>query len=180
MDRLTYTNLLAATASQQEPAQEISTGPLLLAATLILLLVAIILIFLLLVLSKPSHKTKEKTRTGLHSQGSRRDVWLKKINQVVEDFEAGSLTRDQAFTQLAQAARDFASTASGTDVSTQTLTELNQGPRGSNRQGQDLLRQTIAALYPPEFADEQFNAAARETSVAQAAEWVSSLVERWR
>ena len=48
-----------------------------------------------------------------------------------------------------------------------------------NRHGLDLLRQTIAALYPPEFADERFNAAAGEASVDEAAGWVATLIERW-
>ena len=43
-----------------------------------------------------------------------------------------------------------------------------------------MLRQTIAALYPPEFADERFNDSARQTDVEQAAQWVNRLVERWK
>ena len=46
--------------------------------------------------------------------------------------------------------------------------------------GLDALKQTIGALYPPEFADDARNRIAQTTSVQQAAEWVANLVERWR
>ena len=43
-----------------------------------------------------------------------------------------------------------------------------------------LLRQTIEALYPPEFADAERNHIARQATGEQAGEWVANLVERWR
>ena len=49
-----------------------------------------------------------------------------------------------------------------------------------NQQGLTLLRQTIEALYPPEFADAERNHIARQATVEQAGEWVANLVERWR
>ena len=83
--------------------------------------------------------------------------------------------------QLAAIARDFASTATGTDVRNQTLTDIEETPRTTgNQQGLTLLRQTIEALYPPEFADAERNHIARQATVEQAGEWVANLVERWR
>ena len=38
---------------------------------------------------------------------------------------------------------------------------------------------TIAALYPPEYADSAVDTHAREVSVDDAAGWASTLVERW-
>ena len=87
----------------------------------------------------------------------------------------------EAFLRLAAVARDYASAVSGRDMSAQTLSDLHRGDRDArHRDGLNLLRQTIEALYPAEFADPQLNSAARQTDVRQAAEWVSTLVERWR
>ena len=77
--------------------------------------------------------------------------------------------------------RDFVSTATGSDVRNQTLTDIEATPRTTgNQHGLTLLRQTIEALYPPEFADAERNHTAREATVEQAGEWVANLVERWR
>ena len=87
----------------------------------------------------------------------------------------------EAFVELSVIARDFAGAASGKELSSSTLTDLaylNRTP--ANRQGLDALKQTIGALYPPEFADDARNRIAQTTSVQQAAEWVANLVERWR
>ena len=93
----------------------------------------------------------------------------------------GALPRHEAFVELSVIARDFAGAASGKELSSSTLTDLaylNRTP--ANRQGLDALKQTIGALYPPEFADDARNRIAQTTSVQQAAEWVANLVERWR
>ncbi len=56
--------------------------------------------------------------------------------------------------------RDYASAVSGRDMSAQTLSDLHRGDRDArHRDGLNLSRQT---------------------AVRQAAEWVSTLVERWR
>ena len=53
-------------------------------------------------------------------------------------------------------------------MSAQTLSDLHRGDRDArHRDGLNLLRQTIEALYPAEFADPQFNSAARQTDVRQ-------------
>ena len=75
----------------------------------------------------------------------------------------------------------YVSTATGSDVRNQTLTDIEATPRTTgNQHGLTLLRQTIEALYPPEFADAERNHTAREATVEQAGEWVANLVERWR
>ena len=66
-------------------------------------------------------------------------------------------------------------------IPNQTLTDIEAAPRTTgNQHGLTLLRQTIEALYPPEFADAERNHTAREATVEQAGEWVANLVERWR
>lgn len=108
-------------------------------------------------------------------------VWHQRIDDVVSRHARGELEREEAFAQLAAIARDFASTATGTDVRNQTLTDIEETPRTTgNQQGLTLLRQTIEALYPPEFADAERNHIARQATVEQAGEWVANLVERWR
>ena len=104
-----------------------------------------------------------------------------RIDEVVARHESGALPRHEAFVELSVIARDFAGAASGKELSSSTLTDLaylNRTP--ANRQGLDALKQTISALYPPEFADDARNRIAQTTSVQQAAEWVANLVERWR
>ena len=86
---------------------------------------------------------------------------------------------------LAAVARDFASQASSAELGSTTLQEIASRSAGSlagdsGVHGFTLLRQTIAALYPPEFANAEFNAQAKDATVEQAADWVLNLVERWR
>ena len=67
------------------------------------------------------------------------------------------------------------------DIRNRTLADIDAAPRTTgNQEGITLLRQTIEALYPPEFADAANNGIAREATVEQAGEWVANLVERWR
>ena len=139
---------------------------------------AVIAVVLAVVLSKP-----RRTRTqapGAHTTQSQRLLWHRRIEDVVQRHEDGELDRIDAFNELAEIARAYASTTTGNDMASHTLADFNAMPRtAANREGVDLLRQTIAALYPPEFADLS-NAQAKGTTVRQAAGWVSNLVERWR
>ena len=52
-------------------------------------------------------------------------------------------------------------------------------PDRNSRDGYLVLRQTVEALYPPEFAKAEWNPAAQNASVEEAAQWVSGLIERW-
>ena len=80
---------------------------------------------------------------------------------------------------LAAIARDFASNMSGRRMQANTLTDLRRLRRTGVAVNWDLLRQTIAALYPPEFAQSE-HPQARGVSVRQAADWVLDLIERWQ
>ncbi|KAB8295619.1 hypothetical protein [Bifidobacterium avesanii] len=118
---------------------------------------------------------------GAHMTASDATRWHGRIDRVVARHEAGELTREEAFAELAALVREFASDATGSDMSAHTLADFSRMPRTDRNGGAvDLLRQTVAALYPPEFADELSNAQARSITVAQAAGWVSNLVDRWR
>ena len=138
------------------------------------------LIASIIVLSRPRRGGDENTSHGSHSTLTNKAVWQARINEIVNEFNAGSLQRDEAFSRLATVARDFASVGFHRNMSTHTLTDITSEPRATrDRHGLDLLKQTIAALYPPEFADERFNAAASQATVDEAAGWVATLIERW-
>ncbi|KAB7791411.1 hypothetical protein [Bifidobacterium leontopitheci] len=144
------------------------------------------LVVLTVVLSLPRRRTSgDRTPHGAHRESSPLAVWHERIDAIVAAERSGDISREEAFTRLAAVARDFASEASDAELGTSTLHEIGSRSHGgevgkSGTHGFTLLRQTIAALYPPEFADGQFNRQARETTVKQAAAWVSNLVERWR
>lgn len=162
------------------------TGAGAIAAVLVTsLALACLFVVLAVVLSKPrqSRPQAKRAHRGVHHQTSGTRIWHRRIDEVVDRFHAGDISRDQAFAQLASLARAYASGMADDTMETRTLSDLNRTiptSTGNEKAGFMLLRQTIAALYPPEFADERYNDAARSTSVEQGAEWVSTLVERWR
>ena len=145
------------------------------------LLLAVVLVALVVWLARPSRKPAKIVNRVSFDALAGKTVWHQRIDDVVSRHAQGELEREEAFAQLAAIARDFASTATGTDVRNQTLTDIEETPRTTgNQQGLTLLRQTIEALYPPEFADAERNHIARQATVEQAGEWVANLVERWR
>ncbi|MFT8531474.1 hypothetical protein [Bifidobacterium aquikefiri] len=149
-------------------------------ATLVGILLVCALIALIVWLWHP-RKVKLLKRTGAHSQTSRTDPWHGRIDDIEQRYESGEITREEAFVALARVAREYASKNLSKDVRSNTLAEFgNESRMGSNRHGIDLLRQTIAALYPPEFADTTNNRQAKESTVHEAARWVGRLTERWR
>jgi hypothetical protein len=138
------------------------------------------LIVLTVLLSRPRKRNESRSR-GVHTGTDASHAWLERVQSTIDRFSVGDITRDEAFAELAGTARDYAGERTGKDMSTHTLTDLNRGEGTSvDSKGLNLLRQTIAALYPPEFADATRNAQARETTVVEAGEWVSRLIERWR
>lgn len=124
---------------------------------------------------------RQRNQQGAHASHTSNTQWRKKIEQIRLQYHQHHISSDIAYLQLAEVARDFASERLHMDVSSSTLTDLRTIKRADhNAQGIDLLRQTIAALYPPEFADQQTHALVQEVDVDQAAGWVANLVERWR
>lgn len=107
--------------------------------------------------------------------------WKTRINSVQKDFNRGLLTEKQAYQRLSTLARQFASAKLGKDMTKHTLAEMRQETSVDPKHKGDFdsLRQTIEALYPPEFASDDWNASARSATVEEATKWVSSLVERW-
>ena len=125
----------------------------------------------------PRRPRQVPVRRGRHSEGPD-DEWHAELADIRDDFHAGRSSETQAYAALSALARDFASQRLGTDLSSSTLLDLNRRHQVSSKEQFTRLRQTIAALYPAEFAP-QTNIQASQTNVDQAADWVAELLERW-
>lgn len=156
------------------PAPQLST-PLWICCAVALALAAVCIALAFM----PRRAAARRRPAGAHADGSDKRAWLARIDAVVHDYDARRITADDAYARLASIARAFASARSGRPLATRTLRDLEREPRGGDAGNWDALRMTIAALYPPEFADAD-HPRVREASVATAAGWVSDLVERWR
>ena len=156
------------------PTMTQPTWLLALTATAVILALALITTALLL----PKYRRQQGEHT-VQANFDSRNAWRQRIDQVVAQYASGRLDRDQAMTALATIARGFASRSWNSDMKAKTLAEIKAQPRTpSTRQGLDLLRQTIDALYPPEFALPR-DSAGTDATVNQAADWVRDLIERW-
>ncbi|MBT1174981.1 hypothetical protein JS530_05610 [Bifidobacterium sp. LC6] len=179
---LWHSSVFAANTDDLHPVGTLSlTGPLI-AVIAVCVALAALLVIVAIVLSRPRRRSRKQTQLrGAHRNASSKAEWRQRIDDVLARHAKGILSREDAFVELALIARDFATVASGKPLNASTLTDLTLIDRTStNRQGLDTLRQTIEAMYPPEFADPAFNHAARTVTVEQAGEWVANLVERWR
>ncbi len=169
---------LAVKSDDLKPVEQIDITTDLTIMLTICVLAAMALIACAVILARPS-RSKPQPHAA-HVPNKDRARWQRRIDDVLLRHKAGGLTSEQAFTELAAICRDFASANIGQDMSAHTLTDIRLEPRTpSTRGGLDLLRVTIEALYPPEFADRTVNAHASRASVEDAAGWVSTLVERW-
>ena len=148
----------------------------LLTLTAIAIIATLALATAALVLPKFRHQQREHT---VQANFDSRNAWRQRIDQVMDQYDNGRMNRDQAMTALAAIARGFASRSWNSDMKAKTLAEIKAQPRTpGTRQGLDLLRQTIDALYPPEFALPR-DSAGTDATVNQAADWVRDLIERW-
>lgn len=173
--------MLAISPSDLHPVSAPNISGALLAALVAALILVVALIVAAVLGSRAKSATASTSTTTARRAGHDKTDWIKRINSVVNLYNAKEISREQAFARLAKITRSFAGEASGKDMSARTLSDLNRLPRNaSNQETLDRLRQTVAALYPPEFADASRNRSARETTVADAAGWVTTLVERWQ
>lgn len=145
------------------------------AATLMALLVVAIV-----VLSRPANKRVAPAPSGAHVSAGDRQRWMARVDDVVARHDAHEIGADEAYAELAALTRAFAGAHSGRDLDASTLRELRREPRTGRVSNWDRLKTTIAALYPPEFADASSHPAAREADVRSAADWVCDFMERWR
>jgi hypothetical protein len=137
---------------------------------------AIVLIAVPLVVR--ARKPRPKAPTSRHSAARTPEKWRDDVAEVLRKYHAKEISENDAYANLARIARAFASLRLGTDLSAKTLMDLNLHHQVGNKAHFDTLKQTISALYPPEFASAS-NRSARESSVESAASWVDSMIERW-
>lgn len=169
---------LAVQSDDLQPVEQIDIATPLTITLTVCVLAAMVLIACAVALSRPRRSKPQPRAAHVHNKDKAK--WQRRINDVLSRHQTGELTSEQAFTELAAICRDFASANTGQDMSAHTLTDIRLAPRNpSTRSGLDLLRITIEALYPPEFADRTVNAHAGQASVEDAAGWASTLVERW-
>jgi hypothetical protein len=163
---------------QPEALIEVPTA--LIVALVTCLCTAALLIVVIALLSRPRKHVDTKS-CGAHAAGNDKKAWHRRIDEIVNRYEQNDLMREEALNELAQTAREFAGIQTGKDMSSYTLSDISGLPvHETFDPGMKLLRQTIAALYPPEFADVEHHAEAQYADVHQAAEWVANLIERWR
>ena len=168
------------------PVTDVPVASLLPIVTMACFIALLILIVAIVIMSRPRRAKRVAAPRGSHNALAPVSQWKSRVHDIVERNGAGKLSREDAFVELAAVARDFASQASSAELgSTTPLQEIASRSAGSlasdsGVHGFTLLRQTIAALYPPEFANAEFNAQAKDATVEQAADWVLNLVERWR
>lgn len=167
------------------PVTDVPVASLLPIVTMACFIALLILIVAIVIMSRPRRAKRVAAPRGSHNTLAPVSQWKSRVHDIVERNGAGKLSREDAFVELAAVARDFASQASSAELGSTTLQEIASRSAGSlagdsGVHGFTLLRQTIAALYPPEFANAEFNAQAKDATVEQAADWVLNLVERWR
>ena len=136
------------------PVTDVPVASLLPIVTMACFIALLILIVAIVIMSRPRRAKRVAAPRGSHNALAPVSQWKSRVHDIVERNGAGKLSREDAFVELAAVARDFASQASSAELG--------------------------SALYPPEFANAEFNAQAKDATVEQAADWVLNLVERWR
>lgn len=139
-------------------------------------LAAVALLACALLLSRARRPRPGKAAPARPATSAR--VWFDRLDDVVRREGEGRIDTDEAMRELAGIARGYASERLGHDLDAHTLADLRRERRAKGR-GIDALRTTVAALYPPEFADPAHDARAA-VDVPQAAGWVRAMIERWR
>ncbi|KFF30653.1 hypothetical protein [Bifidobacterium bombi] len=184
MNQIPTRTLTRAFALANEPAPTpnglIQTPSWLIAATAALFLVCAALVTAVIVLSLPKRTPQRRRSRGAHTGDNDRRAWHQRISAIVDANAQHETDYEEAMDALAKVARDFASSTTGRDLGSRTLLDIAREPHTQDAShGMGLLKATINALYPPQFADHT-RAYTEETSVEQAGEWVSDLVDRWR
>lgn len=173
-------SVLAVDTNDLQPVGQLDIATPLIVAAALAAVLAIALVAGAVLLSRPRRNRDKPQPRGAHLDDTVKTSWHRRIDDVVRRYHAEQIDRETAFIELAAICRGIASAHTGRDLHAHTLTDIRREPRNpSTRTGLDTLRMTIAALYPPEYADSAVDAHARGVSVDDAAGWASTLVERW-
>lgn len=172
-----YSVTLAGTF-QGNPAATFSSTPVLI-ALLVAAVLAIICIIASVITFLP--RTDKNSHQNEHKKAVGGADFTRRVQTVNKSFDAGKISKTEAFHELAAIARQFASTRLHTDITSHTLADLEHMKHAHTQhaEGMNLLRSTIEGLYPPEFAYEATNARSAQVTVNDACRWVTSVIERW-
>lgn len=152
-----------------------------LGVAVVVLIVAVCVFYFAFKKSKILASNSQNANNAIHVEHVDKKSWRKDIDEIVEQYHSNKITKDQACAELAAIVRKYVSRMSGEDIKTHTLGEISSlRLKWRNKKGADMLRQTIAALYPSEFANCNENENAHNTTVEQASEWVLVLLEGWQ
>ncbi|MBR4399457.1 MAG: hypothetical protein IKT06_00790 [Aeriscardovia sp.] len=149
-------------------------SPALMALGIIALLLTIAVIALPLLIPPKA----KKDASGRHSEKKDASEWVEKVEEIKREYSQGELGEADAYASLSRLAREFVSEEMDLNLYSKTLRDLEWSPV-SNRKRYELFRQTISALYPPEYANAESDRAADEATVESAANWVEDLISRW-
>lgn len=166
------------------PVTDVPVASLLPIVTMACFIALLILIVAIVIMSRPRRAKRVAAPRGSHNALAPVSQWKSRVHDIVERNGAGKLARGrlrrarrrgEGLRVAGQQRGARFDDAAGDRVTFRRLLAGDSGVHGFT-----LLRQTIAALYPPEFANAEFNAQAKDATVEQAADWVLNLVERWR
>lgn len=149
-------------------------SPALMAIGIIALILTVAVIALPLLIPP---KAKEDS-AGRHNEKKDASEWVGKVEEIKQKYSKGEVEEVEAYAMLSRVAREFVSEEMDLNLYSKTLRDLEWAPV-SNRKRYDLFKQTISALYPPEYANAESDRAADEATVESAANWVEDLISRW-
>lgn len=158
-------------------ASEVPTlgySPALMAVGIIALILTLAVIFLPLLIPPKA----KRDASGRHAEKKDASEWVEKVEEIKHKYSEGEVQDVEAYAMLSRLAREFVSEEMDLNLYSKTLRDLDWAPV-SNRKRYELFRQTISALYPPEYANAQSDRAADEATVESAANWVEDLISRW-
>lgn len=173
------THTIAATFDQT-PSTAFASTPLII-GLIIALVLCIAFIIAAIIFFMPARDKAQRTRVSVHNDDS---TYKKQVREIEDSYTRGDITQQDTFRELASIARHFASDRLGVDVTAHTLSDIAQSSklqssRRTDAHGIDLLRSTIEALYPPEFAYAATQSQNSHVTVLEACRWVTALIERW-
>lgn len=174
----------------ETPVPQVPAVPFAIAGFILLALMALVL-YIAFFPRTGKNATPRRSADARHSVDSDARSWHERVAAIAQAHHDGAIGDDEAYLALAKLSREYASmrmlthhvstAQTGSAVTSSTLADMRRASWPPQcKDGVQALRQTIAALYPPEFADPATDSHAAAATVDQACDWVDALIERWR